>query len=421
MPRLSTEQQGAPPWHRRAPVWTAAAVLLISTVTFFRVPLLPEMGETLAMNATLLGVVTGLFAVGRLVVDLPAGALLDRIGPRPMFVLAGGLLFASSTLIGLAWTPGAVFAGAIVLGIASAAGNTTGQTFFARNVENERRGRSMAVFSASLLGGQTLGPALAGLAAALGGWRIAMLGGAGLGLLVVAGGWAAARYRVRKPDLPPTEQQPAATEEPANDSSEKQPDTDAEVAFGIGQRAALYGARFSGLFLMGAIPQTLIPIIGAENLSLGVGLIGAASGVGGVARFVAAFGGGQLADRLPRKVVMVTGLCVQIGGVLLLAVQGAVWAWVAAIVLISLGSFAMMTGTTILGDHVSDHRAGKELGAYRFIGDFGLLAGPAVGAVLFDVAGQRVAVISVAGLLVVSAVAAGLLLPEDPHRERTGA
>lgn len=397
-------------------MWTAAGVFLISTATFFRVPLLPEMGEALAMNASLLGVVTALFAVGRLVVDLPAGALLDRIGPRPMFLLAGGLLFASSALVGLAWTPGAVFAGAVVLGVASAAGNTTGQTFFARNVEDERRGRSMATFSAALLGGQTVGPAIAGLAAALGGWRLAMLGGGGLGLVVVLGAVVALRYAARGPRVSAVAD-PGTASSAADEAEEPADDADAADVFGGGQRAALYGARFSGLFLMGAIPQTLIPIIGADNLNLGVGLIGVASGVGGVARFVAAFAGGQLADRLPRKVVMVAGMGMQTAGVLLLTVQGAVWAWMGAILMISLGSFAMVTGTTILGDHVPDRRAGKELGAYRFIGDIGLLAGPAAGAALFEIAGQRVAVAGVATLVALAAIAAALLLPRDPHRQ----
>lgn len=412
MPRVTLESPTAPPWYRRPSVWTAAAVFLISTATFVRVPLLPEMGEALAMDAALLGVFTALFAVGRLLVDLPAGALLDRVGPRPMFMLSGTLLLAGSAVIGLARTPAVVLAGGVLLGIASAGGNTTGQTFFARNVEGKRRGRSMASFSAALLGGQTVGPALAGAVAAVGGWRVAMLGGAVLGLVVTAGGWATRRRAAPPARRPP----PPATGGDDAPSPRASGLLEANPAFGAAQRAALYGARFSALFLMGAIPQTLVPLIG-DDLGLAVGVIGAALGVGGVARFVAAFVGGQLADRLPRKAVMVSGMGVQTLGVALLMIHGRVWAWVAAIVLMSLGSFAMMTGTTILGDHVADRHAGKELGAYRFIGDIGLLAGPAVGAALFDLAGQRVAVAAVAGLVAVAAVAAGVLLPDDPHRE----
>lgn len=398
----------------KSSVWTVAAVFLVSTATFFRVPLLPEMGKTLAMDASLLGVFTALFAVGRLLVDLPAGALLDRVGTRPMFALSGLLLLAGSAVIGLAGVPALLLAGAVVLGIASAGANTTGQTFFARNVEGQRRGRSMALFSAALLGGQTVGPAVAGGVAAISDWRVAMLGAAALGLVVALGAWVAHRGAGAADDQPPDT--PAAEAGSADDDGDDEP-VDDDASLQVGSRGALYAARFSALFLMGAIPQTLVPIIGADNLGLTVGVIGAALGAGGVARFVAAFVGGQLADRLPRKVVMVSGMSIQVLGVALLALEGAVLAWLAAIVLLSLGSFAMVTGTTILGDHVADRHAGKELGAYRFIGDLGLLAGPAAGAALFDVAGQRVAVLAVAALLAAAAVAGALLLPHDPHRE----
>lgn len=399
----------APPWHRRPTVWAATAVFLISTATHFRVPLLPEMGKALAMDAALLGVVTAMFAVGRLLVDLPAGALLDRIGPRPMFTLSGLLLLASSALIAVAWTPAVVLVGALILGIASAGGNTTGQTFFARNVDETHRGRSLAAYSAALLGGQTAGPAIAGAAATVGGWRIAMLAAAGLGVVVAVGGGAALRDAAGRADRDAGVVDGGDDDGTGGAHAGEGPVT--ALSLRLSQRAALYAARFAGLFVLGAIPQTLIPIIGADNLQLQVGLIGGALGVGGVARFVAAFLGGQLSDRMRRKVVLLSGMSVQALGVTILALEGVVWAWIAAIVLVSLGSFAMVTGTAILGDHLSDRYAGRELGAYRFIGDLGLLAGPAAGAALFDVAGQRVAVLSVAAFMAACTAAAALLLP----------
>lgn len=405
-------------WYRKPTVWTAAAVFLISAATHFRVPLLPRMGDALEMSAALLGVVTTLFAVGRLLVDLPAGALLDRVGPRPMFTLSGLLLLVSSALIAVAWGPMAVLAGAVVLGIASAGGNTTGQTFFTRHVEEGHRGRSLATYSAALLGGQAAGPVIAGGAATVGGWRVAMLGAAGLGLVVSAGGWWALRSAATRGGAAELTSATGGTAAlgSADEDEEHPADGSPEAAregldLGIGQRAALYGARFSGLFLLGAMPQTLIPIIGAENLHLEVGLIGVALGLGGAARIAAAFIGGQLSDRFRRKLILVGGMSLQVVGVVVLLVQGAVWAWVGSIVLVALGSFAMVTGTAILGDHLSDRRAGRELGAYRFVGDLGLLVGPAAGAALFDVAGQRVAVLGIAALVLACTITAGLLLP----------
>lgn len=414
---VTPEADSVRSWYRKPTVWTAAAVFLISAATHFRVPLLPRMGDALEMSAALLGVVTTLFAVGRLLVDLPAGALLDRVGPRPMFTLSGLLLFVSSALIAVAWGPMVVLAGAVVLGIASAGGNTTGQTFFTRHVEEGHRGRSLATYSAALLGGQAAGPVIAGGAATVGGWRVAMLGAAGLGLVVSAGGWWALRSAATRGGAAVLTSATGETDaldstaEDEEDPADGSPEAAEGLELGIGQRAALYGARFSGLFLLGAMPQTLIPIIGAENLRLEVGLIGVALGLGGAARIAAAFIGGQLSDRFRRKLVLVGGMSLQVVGVAVLVVQGAVWAWVGSIVLVALGSFAMVTGTAILGDHLSDRRAGRELGAYRFVGDLGLLVGPAAGAALFDVAGQRVAVLGIAALVLACTVTAGLLLP----------
>lgn len=417
VPRVSPPSEAVRPWHRKPSVWTAAAVFLVSTAAHFRVPLLPEMGQTLEMDASMLGVFVALFAVGRLLVDLPAGALLDRVGPGPMFVLSGLLLCASGALVAVAWIPAVALGGAVLLGIASAGGNTTGQTFFTRNVEDERRGRSLASYSAALLCGQTAGPALAGAAASFAGWRLAMLLASGLGALVALGGWRALRAG------PAVGDDGGGSPVPVEDKEAWDADA-GTVASAVGltarQRVALYGARFSGLFVIGAIPQTLVPIIGADNLQLGVGVVGAALGLGGAARFAAAFLGGQLSDRFRRKAVLVSGMCAQALGIAFLLLEGAVWAWVTAIVLVSLGSFAMVTGTAILGDHLPARRAGKELGVYRFIGDLGLLLGPAAGAIVFDVAGQRAAVSVVALLVALSAVAAGLLLPAGSRPAESG-
>jgi predicted MFS family arabinose efflux permease len=53
------------------------AVLGISMLAFFRVPLLPAIGQELSMSAAQLGLVTTIFAAGRLATDIPAGRLAD--------------------------------------------------------------------------------------------------------------------------------------------------------------------------------------------------------------------------------------------------------------------------------------------------------------------------------------------------------
>ena len=71
----------ATPWLRPT-LPLAVCVLLASTVAWFRVPLLPDIGAELTMSPTALGWTVTLFGVGRLMMDLPAGRLADRVVHR---------------------------------------------------------------------------------------------------------------------------------------------------------------------------------------------------------------------------------------------------------------------------------------------------------------------------------------------------
>ncbi|HZD37384.1 MAG TPA: hypothetical protein VE664_01960, partial [Actinomycetes bacterium] len=53
-------------------VIAGAGVLLVSVAAFFRVPLLPSIGEELSLSAADLGLLTMAFGIGRLLTDLPA-------------------------------------------------------------------------------------------------------------------------------------------------------------------------------------------------------------------------------------------------------------------------------------------------------------------------------------------------------------
>ena len=90
-----------------------------------------------------------------------------------MAVSAGGVALGS-LILGLSVAALWVYVAAFVLGISSATTNATGMTFFSNVGGASHRGTSMAVFSAALLGGQAVGPAVAGLLSSAGGWRLTM-------------------------------------------------------------------------------------------------------------------------------------------------------------------------------------------------------------------------------------------------------
>jgi MFS family permease len=382
----------------------AVCVLLASTVTWFRVPLLPAIGDELSMSPTELGWVVTMFGLGRLAMDLPAGLLADRIDPLRLFTASTLVLCGASALLAVAPAPGWVLLSSLVLGLASATGNTTGMTALSGAAPPARRGSAMALYSGALLVGQALGPALAGAVTTIGTWRTAAGASAGLALVVAAG--AALSRRGGSGDrLTRARSEQAAPDGPP---------------LTIVQQLVLFGVGFCVFVTVGALPQTLLPLIGSHDLGLSTATIGYAIGAGGLARLLGAALTGAVSDRVSRRAALLPCLVLQALGVALLAVgpdvDGAVGWWVAAIIVMSLGSSGYAVGATMLGDRAPGDTLGRSLGRYRFAGDIGLAAGPVVTAAVYELAGTTAAVAVVCGVLVAGAVAAAMLLPETRPR-----
>lgn len=362
----------------------AAYVLALSTIAFFRVALLPAIGSDLVLRPGLVSLVTVVFGIGRLIADLPAGDVADRVSPlRALAASAFGLAVGSLLLAG-AHSLAPLLAASAVLGMASSTTNTTGMAYFSRG-RTEHRGRRLAVFSAALLGGQALGPGISGVLSGATGWRTAEAAAAGAAVLV-------ALASVVTPSARPTP--------PPQVAGHAGPRPIDPV-----QRALLYLVSFAIFCALGGLSQTLLPLIGADHYRLSAGVIGLLLGVGGVCRFVGATVGGVVADRFSRKAALVPSLLTMAVGAELLELPGGPAVWVASIVLLSLGSSGVMIAATMLADLGSDIRVGRRLGVFRFAGDFGLVVGPLAGGWLYDSVGTGAAVGAIGGLL---AAAAGL-------------
>lgn len=374
-----------------------AVVLVLSMLAFVRIPLLPELGDELSMSAADLGLMTTVFAVGRLCADIPAGRLSDLGSTGWMLAGAGALLGVASLVLAVAQVSGVVLAAAFLLGVSSATVNTTGMVYFAEHATTERRGRSMAGFSAALLGGQALGPTMGGVLAAWWGWRTSFAVAAG-----TAGAVAAVlAYRTLR-----------RRRETAAGGSEDGAASPASHGLPLREQVILYSVPFVMFFAFGAMPQTLVPIIGADDLDLDVGVIGLLLGVAGLCKFIGAMVGGTISDRVSRKAALVPGLLGQAAGVGLLAIEGALWAWVAALVVMSLASFAIGVAATMLVDRTQGRRAGRRLGPFRFAGDLGLIAGPVTASLVYEHWGQRPAALLVTALALACALAATVGLRE---------
>jgi MFS family permease len=373
-------------------------VLAVGIASFMRAPLLPEIGRDLDIGAADLAFLTTAFAIGRLAMDLPAGRLAD--GRPPALVLAGtGLGVAiSAALLGTADTFAVALAGMFFLGVASSLTNTTGMTLFATSAPAERRGAAMAAFSMALMTGQTLGPAIGGIVAGIAGWRAAqgVAAAIGIGVLVTC--------LLVAIESPPR----AVARAEASDGGD-----------GLSrlQAAILASVPFAVFFTLGALPQTLLPIIGSGDLDLSATAIGVALGAGGIVRFAGSAATGRLSDRVSRKAALVPSLVVMAAAVAILAPPPTVATWLLTILLLSIASSGIAVAATIIADQVPAGTVGRRLGTFRFTGDLGLLAGPAVTGLLYQHAGRASAMLVAAAVLAACALATGFLI-EEPRRLR---
>ena len=265
------------------------------------------------------------------------------------------------------------------LGLASSLTNTTGMTLFATSAPAERRGAAMAAFSMALMTGQTLGPAIGGIVAGIGGWRAAQAVAAAIGIgvlvvcLLVPAGTAARR------------------EAPGGG-------VDGEGLSRL-QALVLASVPFAVFFTLAALPQTLLPVIAAGDLDLTPAVIGIALGVGGIVRFAGSAVTGRLSDRVSRKAALVPSLLVMSIGAGILAAPVTVASWLTTIVLLSIASSGIAVAATIIADQVPAGTVGRRLGTFRFTGDLGLLAGPALTGLLYQHAGRAPAMLLTAGVL----------------------
>jgi MFS family permease len=374
-----------------------AGLFVITSIAFLRAPLLPDIGRDLGLSALGLGGLGSAFALGRLIADFPAGALTDRTRPGTMMAIAATIVAVGSLVFGLSTAAVVAFAAAFGLGIGSTWTLTGSMVFFAR-APRVQRGASLAFFAAALLVGQAVGPFLGGLLGARWDWRAAMLVGAVVAAAVVP-------FFLRHPGTPPQ----------IDESENGNGDGDPIPGRVLGVLYLLPVVQFS---IGAAIIQTLVPIVGDDELGLGAAAVGVAIGIGGVARLIGAIVSGRISDRVGRKWAMIPGLVLQTAGLALFTTMGGLVAWWLAILALTLGSVSVNVGTTILADLSERGRLGRQLGAFRFAGDLGLMVFPILSGALYEVGGRLLGALPLLVLTAAATVGSMVILPETLRTDR---
>ena len=310
------------------------------------------------------GLASSAAAIGTLVTDVPAGAVLGRVGLRPAMVAGSGLV-ALSTL-GLVWSnqfPSLVLL-RLVAGVGTAMWALSRHAYIAEAIPPAQRGQALSMFGGINRIGIFAGPAIGGFLADLAGVHVTFAVSAGLAGLALVMSAILLKPIVRAGEVLRASSRwrrvASGVRTNARDLSA------AAVAQTLGQMIR------AGRFL-------IIPLWGAEQLGLDagqVGLIVTAGAIVDVAMFIPA---GMLMDRFGRKVAAVPSFALMALGIGLIPFTHDFLTLLLVAMLIGLGnglgSGLMMT---LGADLAPPGATGEFLGVWRLIGDVGAVAGPIV-------------------------------------------
>jgi MFS family permease len=374
------------------------------------VPTLPFYASSLGAPAGLIGFIVAAAGIGTLIADVPAGALLGRLGRRPAMLIGAGLVAISTFMIGVWGNIPALIALRLLAGVGTALWGLSRHAYITDVVAPAQRGRSIAVFGGINRTGNLLAPAAGGFIGQAFGLNTPFL---------VAGVLAAATAVLAYITVPES----AARTTGSTGHKMRWSLVGAMVRTNWRDLSAAGIAQiFAQMIRAGR--QLLIPLYG-QSLGLEVAAVGTILSIAAgldVAMFIPA---GFMMDRFGRKVAAVPSFAVMAVGMLVVA-----WAYDFRSLLLGaaiigfgngLGSGTMMT---LGADLAPPGAVGEFLGFWRLIGDSGQSGGPLIVGATADIFGLTATALILSGIGVAAALTLALLVRETkeghggPARER---
>lgn len=148
---------------------------------------MPTISDDLQLDAAAVGILLSVFAVSTAVLQIPAGMLVDKIGPRASLAGSAALWSIATMFTGIARGFEQMFASRVLLGIGMAPQQQACAKSVGEWVPRRERGLASGIYdTGGAVGAAIAFPVAAGLIAVLG-WRYAFVIVGGVGLI-----WAAA-------------------------------------------------------------------------------------------------------------------------------------------------------------------------------------------------------------------------------------
>jgi MFS family permease len=396
-------KQGIP----RESYLVAASVFLVIAATNIITPLLPAIRDDFAVSISTAGVIVGSYGLARLLTDMPAGFVIDAVGPRRV-TLVGIVLLAVSSLVGLnAATVEMLIASRVGAGVSVALVSTVALAALSATASASNRGKVMSLFHVANNTGIAFYPMVGGLIGTAYGWRSTFA------ITVVL---ALAAGAVLLPVL--LKVQPRGTGAP------KTAPADGRVLHGRERAVAIAATNYgvvANMINRHGFRNTILPLYAATALGLGGVSIATAIALMSITGLIVATPGGMLGDRLGRRRVITAGLAAVAAGDLAFLVTGDLVTFLLFAALIGFGDFFSSSQTALLSEIVPAQHRTKVLAGYRTSADLGAFVGPVLLAAVMDLANAQAAIVLAAVILLSASLSVRLGVParidERPGRQ----
>ncbi len=364
-------------------------------------PVLPLYAKNFGVSATVVGLTLTVFALARLILNVPAGMIADRFGRR--ILLIGGPILTSIGMFGSG------FAGDIwslliwrfIAGGGSAFYMSGALIYLIDIAPSDRRARYVATNQWALSVGVALGPGIGGLVAER--WGLAAPFHV-VGVIALV----AATYAIFR--LPETRNSTARA------SESKNPVRDAALIIRSAPFVAIAFVTGTIFMTRAGTRATLVPLHADDTLSWGPGEIGLVFTATGIMTLFTLWPATWATENIGRaSVIMFSGLAAALGTLVIAASSTPLW-FVMGNIILTLGTgTAGPAPAAFVADLFPEELRGLGIGLYRSAGDVGFVIGPPALGWLSDNASMSVA-FQTAGCLVGVAGACFVLITRRSER-----
>jgi MFS transporter, DHA1 family, multidrug resistance protein len=338
----------------------AAGFVAYCSYSICRSPLLPLFARELGAGPAAIGLVVGASTVTGILVKMPAGALSDVLGRRPLLLVAA-FVFALMpfTYLGVS-TLAALMMLRVVHGSATAVFGPVASATVSDLAPVPRRGAWLGTYATAQGAGQAIGPVLAGYLIAAGRFDLAFVaaGVVGLATPLIVGAWS-----------PPVR---------ARDTAVRWPAFRAGLLEVLRHRLVLVtSVAHAAQFVLNGALSAFLPLYAHDVIGLTTAQLGWLFGAQTVTTLAVRPLIGALSDRVGRRGVIVAGLMVCSSAVWALSVAGHPWTLATAVVTYAAGVATTTAATSAFITDVSRRaRYGTAHGVFGTIYDIGDAAGP---------------------------------------------